>query len=315
MPAEASAKESAASLSAKPVIPVGVDEFYIRTSRQTAHYQPRIAGFSKLHFVDAKNKIDTWQDICLIAPAEEDGKSILWEKGENVPEVKSYLEKTSAPQCTFDQLPAGLMQEKNYAAFEKSFGAYLYQNQELKIYQAPDLNMISKEGEPEADFRTRISLVLREKRDEMVKKLQDKYADKIAAVSEKIRRAQEKMSQKQQEAGMKKAETLISFGATVLGAFFGKGVTKGTISQAGTSMRRAGRITKESQEAAHSEEDYKSYQLQLESLQAELNKEIANLSTSGDSNSVRIETLSIRPRKSDISIEKVALVWCPFQPG
>lgn len=155
------------------------------------------------------------------------------------------------------------------------------------------------------------ALVKHEKCEMMVIKVKEKYAEKIAALTEKVRRAQEKLNQKQQKVGISRWESWISFGATLLGAIFGRKITKGTITGAGTSLKRAGRVTKDSQDAQAAEEDVVKYQEQLDNLQSEMKKEINRaLSLSND---VPIEKITIRPRKSDIDIEKVAIAWYPLQ--
>jgi hypothetical protein len=304
--------DTSAASEAKPLVPLGITEFFVRRrdTQSPVQYKPKIAGMAKLHFIDSKTKVDSWQDVCIIASAEDDGKTVHWDEGENLPDVRSQLEKSALPSSTFAEIPAGLIQEKNYALFEKAFADFLYQNQVLTIYRTKELNLISKEGESEGDFRARISLTFREKRDELIKKLKDKYADKMATLTDKVRRAQEKMGQKQQKAGLQKVETLISFGSTLLGAFLGHGMTKGTISQAGTSMKKAGKITKDSQDVSQAEQDYRTCMQQLDDLQGQLNNEIANIATT-DSTSIQLETITVRPRKSDISVEKVVLAWWP----
>lgn len=295
----------------KPAIVPGIQEYFasLSDSKQPGHYKPQVLGIAKLHYIDSKSNVDLWQDICMVSQPDDDGKNVHWDEGKNLPEIKTHLEKDPVPNSTFEELPAGLMLEKNYAAFEKAFAATLYQSQELKIFRLPGLNLVSEAGESEGDFRSRINLKLREKRDEMVQKLRDNYAGRIATIKDKIRREQEKLAQKQHEAGLKTVETIISAGATLLGALFGGKVTKGTISQAGTSIRKAGRITKETQDASQAEDNLKVYQQQLEDLEAQLNKEITEMQASLDANTMNLETVSVKPRKSDISVEKVALVW------
>jgi hypothetical protein len=297
----------------KPVLPPGIPEFFIRpeTSQQHVHYKPLVLGIGKLHFVDTKNKVDIWQEIYLASNVDDDGKTVLWDEGEVIQDLKKRLDKTPLPDSTFDELPSGLAQAKNYAAFEKALNSSLYQNQTLSIFQAPELNLTSKDGESEADFRTRLSLALREKRDEIVKKINDKYADKISTLTEKLRRAQEKVDQKKEKAVWGIAESFLSFITTILGALFGRGVTKGTINQAGTSLRRVGRSTRESQDATQAEDSYQGYQQQLSDLQKQQQSEIDAISGNDSASGYKIETITIRPRKTDISIERVALGWLP----
>lgn len=306
-----SVNKSAAVAESKPMVAPGTTEYFLRKAnlKKPLHYKPEVVGLAKLHFVDSKNKVDTWQDICMILPSDDDGQTVHWEEGENEVEAKRLLENTPVADCTYEELPAGLMQKQNFVAFEKSFASSLYQNQTLTLYKSPDLNLNSDEGETEGAFRGRVALAIREKRDEMVAKLRAKYADKIATLTERMRRAEEKVSLQKKQAGIQIAETVISFGATILGAVLGKGVSKGTISQAGTSMRKVGKITKDSQIASQSEDNYNVIKQQLDDLNAQMQNEIDKISQ--ENTDIKLDSIEIRPRKSDIAVEKVALVWCP----
>lgn len=298
----------------KPSLPPNIEELFFRREdyKLPVHYQPLLAGFGKLHYVDSKNKIDTWQEICYIVLPEPGGKSVDWEKGKNLPDTKKQLDKSPLPDSVFDELPSGLMQEKNYQTFAKSLALTVYQNESLSIFQYPSLGMVSKENESENDFRTRIAITLREERDEQVQKLKDKYVSKISALNEKIRKAQTKVEQQKQQATTQKGEAYLSVGATILGAILGKKrISQSTISSAGTSMRRMGKISKENQEATQAEENYHVLTQQLQELQNQLNQEIAQIPSGSDPRSIQIDTVQVKPRKSDIIIDKVAIIWWP----
>lgn len=300
-------KNSPLSASVKPNIPPGIPEFFEQSQgKGVPHYTPKVIGFAKLHFVDAKYKVDVWQDVALVANAEGEGKTIAWDQASAIPDIKSRLKGEPVPGGTFEDLPAALMQEKNYVGFAKDLSAVLYQNQTLSIYQTTDPNLLSKPGESEADFRERVIRERRDNRDVLVKKIEEKYASKLAALSDRVQKAQGKVEEKQQKAGMQKIQTLISFGTTLLGAIFKKGVTKGTINDAGTALRRAGKIGKDSQDVTQAESDVNVCQQQLKELEDQKNSEIAAL-TSDDK--VAVETITLRPRKSDVVVDKVALVW------
>jgi hypothetical protein len=307
------APEKTSVAATKPVMPSGISELFVRPLSLPAavHYIPKVVGMAKLHYVDAKNQIDEWRDLCLVTSADDEGKAIDWQKGINVPDLNDQIDKETLPNSTFAELPAGLMQEKNYALFEKAFAAWLYQNQTVSLYRASEFNLTSNPNESEGDFRARLTLESREKRDSMIQKLRDKYADKMAVLTDKIRRAQDKVAQKQQQASQTKTDTLISIGSTLLGAIFGRGVTKGTITQTGTSIRRATRMEKDGMDISAAEEDLESSQQKLNDLHQELDAEISKLTTTADPSSIDLETITIRPRKSDISVEKVALLWWP----
>jgi hypothetical protein len=46
-------------------------------------------------------------------------------------------------------------------------------------------------------------------------------------------------------------------------------------------------------------------------MHAELETEIGRIEAEFDANTIRVEIVPVHPRKSDISVEGMALVWCP----
>ncbi|MBA3958159.1 MAG: ATP-binding protein [Parachlamydiaceae bacterium] len=295
--------------SSKPILSEGIEEFFVRQHPgDTNAYKPFLLGMAKLHFVDAKKRVDEWETICRVVACQE-AAGLPWERSVSKPDLPNQLLSDVGQNSTFEELSAEFMNVKNYSGFEKSLAAYLYQSETLVLYHAAEMNLLSKVGETEGDFRSRIAITLRENRDEALKKVQNKYADKIENVKIKLRRAQDKVVVRQEKAGWQKIETAISFFTTLIGALFGRGVTKGTINQAGTTVRRAGRITRGGQEVTQAEEDSKAYQEQLDDLTAQMNAEVAKLGMSLDPSTVGLEEVIIRPRKSDITVEKVGILW------
>lgn len=305
------AGDNHAHSSAKPNAPLGISEYFVveSASRGAVHYEPKVAGITKIHFVDSKYKIDFWQKVCFLLSATDDGKNVPWEDGENIADLENRLQKEFLSNSTFGELPSGLMQEKNYALFAKQLASALYQNQSLTLYQTNNPNMVSTVDESERDFRVRVAQELREKRDDMVKKLREKYGAKISALSEKVQRAQAKTTQKKQRAGLQIIQTIISFGSALLSAIIGRRLSQSTISQTGTTLRRASQVGKDSEDATQAEEEVKKYQQELQDLEAQMNVEISSLIENCDSERIKVDTLSIRPRKSNVLVEKVALIW------
>lgn len=305
--------ENAAYNNDRPILQAKIEELFVRRQNIPSKviYKPFVIGLAKLHYVDSKRNIDTWQDVCILAKPTNDGSSINWEEGKIIPQGNNILDKEPQKDCSFEPLPAGLMKEKNYALFQKTLTSWLYQTQTYPLYQATALKITSNKDESESDFRIRVSLLLREKRDEKVRKLQETYSAKIKQLTDKLDKARTKLATQQQKSGLQKAETLLSFGTTVLGAIFGGKINKGTISSAGTSIRKAGKITQESQNVANTEEDYKRLQQQLDQLQEEMQNEISHVEPIEDPTKIDLETVEIRPRKTDITIDKVALAWIP----
>lgn len=281
-PTIASKKVVAEKQPSKPSIPQGINEYYI--NKDGASYKPFLLGKAKLHFVDAKNKIDNWVDVSLLYPVTEEG--VEWEHGTPV----QSIEKDPKQGKVFEDLPSPLNQAKNWPLFAKVFASTLFQNQTYTLFQANGLT--SKANETEADFRKR-----------WAKQIEDSYGSKISSLKEKMGKVSDKASELEKKANMETASTLISFGTTLLGALFSKKLTKGTLSQAGSAFKKVGKVSKGSSDADKASENLKSYEQQLNDLQAEMEAEIEKTKTS------QLQTNEIHPRKSDIAIEQVALTW------
>lgn len=303
--------------SAKPLIAADIPEFFLTLPTKSAKipYKPSVLGIAKLHFVDAKNKIDTWKEYLLIASASDSGKEVQWESAKDITSLKDELTKTpSETDIAYSELPIGLAQAKNYGAFGKALGAFLYQNQTLDLFSIPDLKLTSNLNETEEEFRSRATLAMKEKCETMIAQVRQNYESKIAALVEKVRRAQEKVEKEKAQSGRKKIDTIISICTTILDAIFGvffgrKKLSRTTISQAGTSIRRAGDIGKEEGQVTNAEETLKAYQQQLQDLQNTVDNEVNTLSNQMNASTTQLEKITIRPKKSDIAIETTGLVW------
>ncbi len=281
-------------VSKAPALPAqvvaGVDEYYA-VSNETKEYIPKQLLKAKLHYVDAKNRVDFWQTVLYAFDQEA-----AW--GTKI-DVES-IEMRNSPEegATFEPLTSSLQTES--AAKD-----LLYQNQTLDLFRAVSCNLSSKCEESESDFRARAALVLREKRDAEIQKIKEKYQAKISSIQEKMKRATNQIEAKQQKSWLGKTQGLISFGAAVLGVFMGRK----SLSKAESTLRSAGRIAKESQDVSRAQESYGELQAELDALQKQMEDELPRLQV--DPQTIELEKLSIRPRKSDIVIEKRAILWWP----
>jgi phage host-nuclease inhibitor protein Gam len=153
----------------------------------------------------------------------------------------------------------------------------------------------------------------RETRDEMTEALRKKYAPKIAALQERLRKAQAAVEKQEEQARQAKMQTALSIGATLLGAFTGrKALSSSNISRATSAVRKAGKIMEESGDVARAGETVESLQKQIASLEAEFEAETAALAEKIDPLTEPLETLSIKPKKTDILVQLVTLAWAPY---
>lgn len=270
------AREEVVTTTQKSVAQAGVTEYYLNGSRNK--YEAKILGIAKLHFVDAKSKVDLWQEVCQEAPWDAETKEVLWEKG--APIEINTLDKSPLPGCDYSDFPSSIVQDKKS---KNNFANYLYQTQTLALNQFEDL--ISTPEETEADFRKRAFAALAEKN-----------KAKVTALQEKIGRLEEKIADKKQKTWSKRWSAFLSFLKTILGLFLGRKITQSTISNAETSLGKFGRMGKDDSSEA--------YQAEI----ADLKAQIENLNYKAPEE-LPLQSITIRPRKSDIDIDKIAILW------
>ena len=76
-------------------------------------------------------------------------------------------------------------------------------------------------------------------------------------------------------------------------------------------MRKMGRVSKEQQDVVHAEESYQQLNRQREQLENELLEEINKIESGIDPSTIQIEKVIVKPKKADIRIEEVAILWRP----
>ena len=310
------ATSAAAPVTARPAIPGDVTEYFLegRSGQTVAEYRPMVMGLAKLHFVDAKLGLDQWDTTAWLAPLGDDGKSVDWAAGSAHPDLKARLSKSPATGAAFADLPGAAMRAANYTAWGKSLTSHLYEQTRAEVFFCDAIKLASAPGEDEAQFRVRLAQSLREKRDEAVEALRRKVAPKLATLQDRVARAEDKVQREQAQLSQQKMNTAVSVGAGILGALFGrKAVSVGTIGRASSAARSASRIGRESQDVARADESLEVVRQRLADLQAESESEIAALAASFEGEAVALREVSVTPRKSDIAVGQVALVWAPFR--
>ena len=200
-----------------------------------------------------------------------------------------------------------------YTSWKKALVSALYQGERLPMWKCTALKLVSEGAESEGDFRVRCRQALRERRDLEIEKIRKKYSSKVERLQERIRKAEQKVETQEAQYESAKKGTLLRIGETILGVLFGrKKLTAGNIGKAGTTMRGMGRASKEKQDVAQAEADLKEFTADLEALEKELTDAVDNVKDTWDEESLTLEGAPVKPRKSDIGVDEMALVWTPW---
>ncbi len=300
---------------AQPLLPPGVPQLFVplRGAEGGVVYRPAILGVAEVHFSDAKAGVASTQTVSRFAPIAE---AIDWAGAEEPRVDTGNLESAPTKGALFEPLATVAGQPKSYDAWAKDFATWIYRERALALWKSPSVGALSVPGESEADFRSRLNQGARERRDAAADKLRQKYAPKLAALQARQQRAEQAVSREKQEASQAGLQTAISVGATVLGALFGrKAVSATTIGKATTAARGAGRTIKQAGDVGRAEESAAAVAAEIRDLDAQLQNALAASAAAADPAMEKLEEVTLRPKKDDITVRRVALVWLPYRDG
>ncbi len=294
----------------KPVISPDIPEYFVPLKQNTKQidnlvYTPMISGFAQVRFYEPKAKVDVTSEQAFLTPISDNPLPVNWDDSEKAEIKISDLQKTPAEELPFTDLPSAALVRKNYAEWEKDFSDWLFRTQKLQLLKSTCLNQLSLPGEVERDFRVRLQQGAREKRDEQVTKLREKYSSVFTRMDEKIRRAQIALDQQKAQASGQKYQVVASIGEAILGSFLGrKSITRAT-----RTTREMTRSMKESKDKENAEKNLKTLQQEKSKLETQFQSEVTQMETKTDPLAEKLENVSISPSKTNIKVQIVALVW------
>jgi hypothetical protein len=294
----------------RPVIPAGITEFYLDDTNSDGTYRPRVLGVARLHFVDKAAGVDVWETRSLIAPLNDDEENADWRQADVAGDLQDQLSQEPMPNAQFASAPAAFLRAQNYRAWQKTLVAHLYESASFTVFHCPSVGQAVAPGANEGEFRAGLALALREKRDAEIEKLRKKYAPRLTTLQDQIRRAEERIERERADLSQHKVQAAISVGTSLLGALLGrKAISVSNAQRVGSAARNAGRLGKESGDVSRAEENREVVEQRLVDLQNELEAEISRLRGEFDPQTVAVERRVVKARKTDITVETIALLW------
>jgi len=301
----------------RPALPPGIAQYFIPVrgsgpAGASLVYHPTLLGVAEVGYSDSK-KIDMTQSLTLLAHLTAGPIAVDWDQAAVIDLPAEDLEQSPEDGAQFAELPGNASKAKSYDSWQKDLATWIYRNQKLELLESPSLEVASNPGESERDFRVRLQQRAREQRDELAEKLRQKYAPKIAALAEKKRRAEQAVEREAEQAKGQKLQTAISFGATLLSSFMGrKAISLTTLGRATTAARGVSRSMKEAEDVGRAQESAEAINQQMADLDAQFKAETDALEKSNDVQTEQLETVSLKPKKSNISVKLLTLAWAPY---
>lgn len=302
--------KSNASNSQKPILSESIKEYFLDTNiNSQAPFYPSLYASTKIRFYNQKRAIDIEEKIDLKLELDNSHNIIDWEKSRE--ELCEGFANKPSNNASYSELPTIIIQAKTFKEFEKNLSDYLYGSKKLELYICNALKLESKLHQSKRDFIVEVEDRLKELRDEKVDGLKDKFQVKYNRLEDKLQQLEFKLEKEKHDVSSKTTDTLMDIGLAVINALFG-----GKTPSASSSIRDGASAFRKGRDVLKEKDDVKNVSIllddtkyEMQELQEQLKEEIIKIEDELDSKNYEITPLFITPRRSDIIIKDIALLW------
>ncbi|HEX6927350.1 MAG TPA: DUF87 domain-containing protein [Longimicrobiaceae bacterium] len=307
---------------ARPILPPEITQLFapMDGSAEQTEYYPAVLAAMEVRYSSAKHGVDESRQVQVVVPLEDGVIPFSTERAEQTELSLEQLSAEPVSGATFAPLPAEAAQPRSYPRWGKELVRWARGAMPLTLLESNKHRVCSRPDESERDFRMRLADLGRQARDREAERLREKFEGRFRTLEDRLRRAEqavEKREARSQEAILSTGLAALGAiagaltggrrkrGGGLLGAFLGSGRGR-----AGTAVRGVARTARSRQEIEHAEETVEAIQAQIAELEREFEEELQRLETAADSEE-QLETVTLRPALSAISLRTVALLWRP----
>ncbi|HNS52356.1 MAG TPA: DUF87 domain-containing protein [Anaerolineae bacterium] len=266
-------------------------------------YTPGLVGLATVYFSHAVSRQNWQEEAAYLLPAE--GDDVDWSTGRVTLEAR-HLGRSPMQGALFADLPRDLGTAKKLAALQQRFEDYLFTMTSTLSYN-PNLKLYSQPGETDEAFRRRCRQAAEKERDAELAKLVAGTKKKLEVLETKLEREERELAMDKDKLSGRKGEELLSGAETLIGLFAGR-----KKSSALSSASRRRRMTKEAKAAVQeSEEAIKDLEAQIAELEEQAKQEEASLTAKWQELMNQLQEIQVRPRRSDVRLDRFALAWIP----
>ena len=282
-------------------IDTSIPQYFEPDPSEQYRYRAEVMAKAKVGFYSQSRGIDEEQTLLLSLPIDPKQQVIRWDEAEESEENFEKFPHSAPGKAKFQVLPEVIRGDKGLRAAVRELKEYLYRGKALELLRCKSPKMESRVHESRADFMVRLQDQLNDKKEQEIEKLQERYAKKEKVLLDRISRAKERVEKESADS----TGSMIEAGIAVIGALFGKA----SPTKIGRAFKKGSTILKERGDMSRAEERLAKLNEDIEALEYELEDKIDVLNEKYNVENCQVESFTIKPRKSDISVENCALVW------
>ncbi len=298
----------------RPLLPAEAAEGFLVTGVESpapgTTYEAGLVAEASMHYVHRRSRIDHWATLTLHTPLAPDLRGSPWNGATEVLDPRAIrVDDVPVEEAEFGAAPAAASNPKSYARWSKMLATHLYKEHPLVVLHCKELRAYSKPGESEGAFRGRLAHLRREVRDRERTRLETRYKPKLARLEDRKRRYEARVEREEAQYANRRTETLISWGTTLLGAVLGRRMGGlSTARRASSAAKGVSRTMREHADIGRAEAEVDAVEEQIAELDREFREALDDLAAAHEVEA-ELEEIAIRPRKADLSVERLRFVW------
>jgi len=300
LPAEVSPQEALQKFSATAVRPLTLKSSALR-------YAPMALGHARVRFTARAQGVDAQKEVCLLLDPPREGGVVDWGSAAECAADVRRLPSVPLQEAAFEPVSSSIAQAADFRTLTASLQDYLYRTATFVLRYNPTLKLYSRPDESERDFLTRCQDAAREKRDEEAAKVTAKIDTKLAQMRDKMKREERELDQDETEYKGRQTEELLSAGESVVGFFLGRKSTRAL----STASRRRRMTSQSKADIQESKETIAQLQKDIADLEKERDEAAQGVTDRWASLAGQLESVEVRPRKTDVLVDLVAVAWTP----
>lgn len=277
------------------------------TSQPVLVYRPMLAAQASVRFADKRANVYTARTFAYFVPELERAGLVQWENFAGEPVRVEMLSSQPWEGASY-YLPVtnGMADSRRMAELKRDFVDMLYGTVRLNVRVNPVLKVYADPDESPGAFEARVRQVAREKRDEEIDKIRQKYGTAMDRLEERRRRKLVELRSEERELAARRREEMFTVGESLLRLMRRR--TDFTVSRMSRASRYRSMTDERLNESKYSLED-------IERQMRELEEEFENaLRGAGERWAQAVEQtqeMPISPLKKDIYLEIFGVGWQP----
>ncbi len=277
-----------------------IEQYYEFDSIGNGKYHPYLVAKSEVYYFDQKRGIDETKEQFWYLNTQEI-RSVDWSDAKIDELDFTFLPQNQPKDASFAPVSECISSDTGLKNAQSDLKDHIYQKSSLQLYRCKALRTESELGMSIGDFKVQVQSLLDDKKEEEIEKLKEKYDKKESRLQDQMKRANERIEKEKGD----QLSSMLNVGVSILGALFGKT----TATKLGTTVSRGSRALKERGDVSRAEAKAQEIEDKIYDLADELDEKLDDISLKYDIDNYEIESFSIKPKKRDIEVTNIGLLW------